>query len=238
MREPIIRIQEKLAQLKHLDKSLKIFAAFRHRYQANIPLQETYLASIERETGTNLPTGYRSFLTKIGNGGVGPYYGIYPFETSLDMWHEWIGNYRYLSQDFPLKDDCEFSDECNSPSSFGQHRYMLEHDSHYQECWNTVIEKYRDVTWFRGTLSLCEYGCGDSFFIVVQGEAPDTVWVRSPKTGIYSLKIDFLGWYEKWLDASLERVQISNFRPTNKSYSFLEYGNNPRYGSAPWPDSG
>ena len=108
---------------------------------------------------------------------------------------------------------------------------MLEHDSHYQESWDTVSEKYSDATWFSGTLVFCEYGCGDFFFIVVQGESPDTIWVDNPGTGIYSLKIDFLGWYEKWLDTSLERVQTSNFMPTKKSYPCLEYGNNPRYGS-------
>lgn len=70
--------------------------------------------------------------------------------------------------------------------------------------------------------------------MTLTGTAPGSVWLRSPETGIYSLKVDFLGWYERWLNDSLERVKVGDYKPKDKTYSYLEFGNNNKYGMDPF----
>src|SRR5512138_834642 len=235
MSASINAISDKLSKLKQLDTSFKVFGSIVHQYKTGPSIISNKVVEIEKKIGVALPKGYRSFLTKIGDGGVGPYYGIFPLEDALDKCRQWVGNHHLLAKNFPLKSDVEFASECNPPPSYDQHVYMLENDGDYEKRWDRVIEKYSSAAWFAGTLPLCEYGCGDHFFIVIQGETPDTVWVRSPDTGLYSLEINFLEWYERWLDDSLERVKVGDYHPHNKTYNFLEFGNNDKYGSNPWP---
>lgn len=41
------------------------------------------MAELEHHHGARLPEDYRAFITKLGNGGPGPYYGVMPLEESL-----------------------------------------------------------------------------------------------------------------------------------------------------------
>ena len=47
-------------------------------------LAEAAAARFERKHTVVLPAGYRAFLTTLGDGGAGPYYGLEP----LDRWHK------------------------------------------------------------------------------------------------------------------------------------------------------
>ncbi|PGK52022.1 hypothetical protein CN918_29985 [Priestia megaterium] len=73
----------------------------------NLPLSEQDIRFYEKENQVTLPTEYRLFLTQIGNGGVGPFYGVYPLgkvkvdvflnqevvEKRLVLCHEGCGYY-------------------------------------------------------------------------------------------------------------------------------------------------
>lgn len=69
------RITRRLAEL---DLRRVAFGASKHRYAFAPPLAESAVASFERRCGLELPAPYRAFLTQLGNGGAGPFYGVAP----------------------------------------------------------------------------------------------------------------------------------------------------------------
>jgi hypothetical protein len=69
------RITEQLSQL---DQRCCVFGASKHRYHFAKPLAESAVAAFEQRCELALPAAYRAFLTQLGNGGAGPYYGILP----------------------------------------------------------------------------------------------------------------------------------------------------------------
>ncbi len=83
MNEQLKRIQSKIEQLRQLDKNLTLFGSNRHKYNLNPKLSEDTLLNFEKTHNITLPEDYKEFLTKIGNGGVGPAYGLETFENGL-----------------------------------------------------------------------------------------------------------------------------------------------------------
>jgi hypothetical protein len=75
------------------------------------------------------------------------------------------------------------------------------------------------------------YGCGDWFFLVVRGSRRGTVWADCTDngSGLYCLDVDFLSFYQRWLDDALAMVAKGEHGPRDAAYSILEYGDNPRY---------
>jgi hypothetical protein len=59
---------------------LECFGSHSHRFVLRPPLPEAAATRFEEEHGVLLPEGYRAFLTRLGNGGAGPYYGLLPLE--------------------------------------------------------------------------------------------------------------------------------------------------------------
>ena len=46
----------------------------------NSVVKEKEVLKVEKELGTELPEGYRHFLLEVGNGGMGPYYGMHSLQ--------------------------------------------------------------------------------------------------------------------------------------------------------------
>lgn len=72
------RIRTKLEQALCKDAEFAEFGASSHRYKLKEKLTAGELADWEAQYGIRLPEPFARFLTEIGNGGAGPYYGIYP----------------------------------------------------------------------------------------------------------------------------------------------------------------
>lgn len=78
----LARIQAKITTLKEKDVDLNLFGSESHAYKLNQPLSNQTIAAFENEHQIALPQGYRAFLEQIGDGGMGPYYGL---ETLVDF---------------------------------------------------------------------------------------------------------------------------------------------------------
>lgn len=70
------RIRTKLEQVAQADPACRVFRARVHRYKLNEPLSLAELRQFEQRHGIVLPEPYATFVTELGNGGAGPYYGI------------------------------------------------------------------------------------------------------------------------------------------------------------------
>jgi hypothetical protein len=77
-------IRDRLAMVRELDPKLRIFGADRHRYQLAPPIDAARLAEVGARFGVALPDGYRAFVTELGDGGAGPYWGLHPLATGVE----------------------------------------------------------------------------------------------------------------------------------------------------------
>ena len=73
-------IYELLEKAKKVDSEYKVFGANKHKYQLNPPVSMDEVLALETDFHIKLPDDYVYFLTEIGNGGAGPYYGLYSLE--------------------------------------------------------------------------------------------------------------------------------------------------------------
>jgi len=198
MESQISRIIKKLDALKKKDTQFTTFGSETHRYKLNKPKSENELLEFEARHGIKLPDGYRAFLKRIGNGGAGPYYGLEPLEDST-------------SDDLDRPVDKEWIDP-SKPFKFIEPWNVNEEDStDFNE------EEYFSKELMNGALKISNFGCGISLIVIVNGTEYGNIWVddRGNDQGIYpdpyfknNGRINFLDWYEFWLDDSLKKINI------------------------------
>ena len=72
-----------------VDSERAVFGSSSHQYLLNPVISLGEVSAYEEKYNVDLPEEYKFFLTKVGNGGAGPYYGLYPLEK-LPVYHEYI----------------------------------------------------------------------------------------------------------------------------------------------------
>lgn len=75
-----IEIEELLEKAKKADPNYQVFGSDWHKYQLNPPVSMGEVLKLEEDFKIKLPPDYVYFLTQIGNGGAGPYYGLYSLD--------------------------------------------------------------------------------------------------------------------------------------------------------------
>ena len=85
---PLEELRSLLEKARATDADLKQFGAEHHKYQWNPPASLKEIEKFEKETGISLPDGYRNFLLQAGNGGAGPFYGLFSLEQ-VKGWLSW-----------------------------------------------------------------------------------------------------------------------------------------------------
>lgn len=94
-------VLRKLAILKAYDPRFSTLGAEYHRYVFNPPVPPEKVEKIENKLGVSFPPELRTFYLEVGNGGVGPDYGMYKIED-LEGYRadrEWMGCEYYDSQE-------------------------------------------------------------------------------------------------------------------------------------------
>ena len=81
----IDRIKSKLKKARQKDRDLSDFGSDLHKYSLNKRITKEALAKLEQANKISLPEHFAQFLTEVGNGGAGPYYGIYEIEKALTL---------------------------------------------------------------------------------------------------------------------------------------------------------
>jgi hypothetical protein len=167
-------------------------------------VEQEALLIFEERNGISLPSDYRDFVLKIGNGGAGPYYGIYPLLLDHNIDHRMKGNNRIdLSKPFP------HSREWDPDWLHGIDWEAGERPD------DELTADYFDTAHISGAVCICHYGCGDFLLLVVNGSEKGNIWVdgRTNFSGIFRGGLEegeglvtFGGWYVNWLDRSLAEL--------------------------------
>ncbi|MGB4774416.1 MAG: SMI1/KNR4 family protein [Daejeonella sp.] len=208
MNEQTERIKTKILQLKKLDRSYILFGSQKHKYHLNHTISLERIRHFEFANKITLPDDYVEFLTNIGNGGIGPFYGLEPLDNSLfdDLDYKRPDSLLNPSQPFLHTEpwNLKFEPTVNDEKS-----------EEYKTQLSDFEEKYFSKELMNGVIAICNYGCGINLNLVVNGPEYGNIWTddRGNENGIYPScelgntdKITFLNWYELWLDNSLDEI--------------------------------
>jgi hypothetical protein len=177
----VTRVAAKLAELRRRDQELKVLGASSHRYVLEPTLDEQALATFERAHAISLPDDYRAFLGRLGNGGAGPFHGVFPLGEMDDgpRFKRWDGGFvGPLRGRFPHED----------PPESGQFEGPID-----------------------GAIPICHLGGAVRTWLVVSGPERGNVWLDARAEGDWlrphqtgdGVHLTFAAWYEGWLDKSL-----------------------------------
>lgn len=172
----ISRIREKLQEAARA--RLRPFGWGRHGFALKPCADADDLTLFESLCHVMLPLGYRRFILEMGDGGAGPAYGLLPLAAGLARGPAAVMP-DLLQKPFPYTAVVD-AGELRDPE--------------------TGVSAPRP-----GSITVCEEGASLCHFIVVAGPTRGSMWVdRTAADGGYEpLGVDFLTWYERWLDSTL-----------------------------------
>ena len=205
------RIIGTLARLEALPSN--VFGAGAHGFRLNPRVSEPATLAFEREHKVALPPDYRQFLRDAGNGGAGPYYGVFPLGQiddgmSLRQWNENDGLVGILSEPFLLEEP--WNDLSGMPNSALENQseaeYWAQMESFENRYWSTTV--------VHGAIPICHEGCALRIWLVVTGSQAGYLWEdrRSEYEGLHPVTLangspaTFAGWYQQWLDECVAAV--------------------------------
>lgn len=191
-----------------LDRVLKKLKDFRtrnakqcrqekHGFKLGPRLRELEISTFEQKVGARLPEAYRQFLLIAGDGGAGPAYGLLPFSK----WSQWA---------------------IHAEKRYGA-GYMVRSCPIWPGMPECVGDQDRSTSLWddlcAGTLTILEAGCSDFVLLIITGKYRGrVVHIEAEKDGreggpYVTRDVDFLAWYERWLDAICWGWDVRGFGP-------------------------
>lgn len=196
-----------LEQARRIDTDCEMFGAKAHRYRLNPPVAESFVREAEEKCGFTLPADYRRFVTRIGDGGAGPDYGIHPFrefwkqgyflEDSFAEGHRESWR-RSLARPFAPR---PMTPEDQADSATGNPEHYGEHPERYFVIDPPEDEAEENGGWWltAGFLELGTRGCQWDYGTALNGEMRGRIFTTD-NTGGYLLEAySFEEFYESWL---------------------------------------
>lgn len=209
-------IKEKLLHLRNLDSALSLFGASNHEYLLNATVPMKKIIAFESKYQIKLPAEYVEFMTTVGNGGAGPYYGVVPFEDCL------FADLDYKRADDYLNPSEPFIHTAAWNMTF-EPTVTEEDEIEYANQYEEFQDEYYDNKYKQGVIAISNFGCAVTIHLVVNGSEHGHIWTddRTSDNGIYPSeelgnrgRITFLDWYERWLDNSIAEIERQNSVPS------------------------
>ena len=217
----------RLAELLAANPECHMFGSGQHECRFGPPVDPAVLARVEELAGVPLPADYREFVTTIGDGGLGPYYGVMSLTEAMAQ-VEATSGLASLGMDSPLTEDISIGELMRMPADWNEHVARLDTDPAYEAGWGRLQAEYMGAPWCQGRLPIAQFGCGDWFFLILRGPRRGTMWVDSldSASGLYGLEVGFRTWYSRWLDDAID--QATNLAYVRTPGGYLRYGDNRR----------
>ena len=178
------RILKLLEQARAKDPDFARFGAYSHQYKLAAPAGEEAIRKFEEQQGVRLPEEYRDFLMFIGNGGAGPYYGLYGLKALEDDLSDSRGLRRCRSLEEPVI-----------------------YPKMSEEEWDRIVNlegrrKGEEVYPYTGVLPIGTQGCTLMTGLMLTGPyRGQVVYYDNDFCGppFFVREKGFLSWYERWL---------------------------------------
>jgi hypothetical protein len=195
------RVRNGLNELRRRDpEGKRVFGASSHGYGLHPAVPEAEIRAWEHEHAIHLPPDYRAFLGQLGNGGAGPYYGVFKLGEMDDnfgfkVW-EPGGLVGTLARPFPHAARWNLS-----PEELERIQASEDDDEILRTYWVAID----------GAIPICHEGCALRDWLVVSGPETGNVWHDatadfngwSPRAFSDGRHMTFADWYVSWLDGAL-----------------------------------
>ena len=213
-------IKEKIAILKRLDPNYKVFGANSHQYKFNQVVDLKDIVLFEKKYHCKLPESYKDFLVNVGNGGVGPSYGVFLLGKMDDGFNlsAWTDDFVAPHKPFPFKeafndtsmleegmpDEAEFDDIDD---------YETAYNKWSDEKMGQLQIEYWDLHALDGAIPIVEHGCAcRSWLVVAEGIEYGYIWQddTADEGGVFPFesrnkeRYTFDEWYLQWLENSIK----------------------------------
>ncbi|SBU91655.1 SMI1 / KNR4 family (SUKH-1) [Streptomyces sp. Ncost-T6T-1] len=191
-----------------------MFGALGHRWVLEDPLTDDELAELEAQVGVRLPDDYRSFLTRVGTGGAGPAYGLFPVRRVQGRWR-WEGDGAELTDLAMLARP--FPEHGPDPEDLDALRAVRPEEEDFEEIedFDDAIEAW-DERWealmfaperTAGAIVVSHLGCAQREWLIISGPHRGGIWsdCRADDADLVPLldqdgkPITFARWYNDWL---------------------------------------
>jgi len=182
----------------------------------NPVIAEDRVEAFEQSHSICLPSEYRDFLIRIGNGGAGPYYGVFSLGAVDDGFavRDWKVNDNLVGD--PSK-PFRFEDAWNDTSKMPPDDLLEQSEEEYWRQMESFEKTYWNSELMNGAIPICHQGCALRIWLVVTGRHSGELWDdrRSEYEGIRPLELadrsraTFGAWYDEWLS---ERLAAANYK--------------------------
>lgn len=204
-------IRDGLERLRNAKRQPKVFGAESHGFKLNPTLSEAAVHKFEAKHRIRLPEDYRGFLIRLGNGGAGPFYGIFKLGEMDDCddvqkWKENNGFVGVLSVPFPNAK--AWNDLTLQPKE-------IDSEDEYEKAMDAFDEHYWNPDHVNGAIPLCHEGCALRDWLIVAGPEAGNLWhdARAEYGGLLPVsvgkkrRVTFLEWYSNWLAEAVEELR-------------------------------
>jgi hypothetical protein len=208
-------VRNAIEALKQRDVAFELFGAAMHCYQLNPRLSELEVKEFEDRYGILLPEAYRDFVLNVGEGGAGPYYGVFRLGKMDDGYEE----SEWKEGEFvgTLRDCWPHRQAWNLPNEALTIPVGLSPDAR-DIAMEEIDKKYWDEALVAGAFPICHHGCALRDWLVITGPKAGQVWHDGrvdqeglrPYESADGRRLTFTEWYLDWLDDALRRFGLDH----------------------------
>ncbi|MGL4695560.1 SMI1/KNR4 family protein [Enterococcus larvae] len=189
-------IRNLVATAGDVDKGREIFGAGTHKYQLGPVISIAEVRAFEERYQIILPKEYVFFLTQVGNGGAGPYYGVTTLEKVIGSGEHTAAVGREALIDRKLSKEYwkQIMDETEDD------------DDLYDEAMDRL---------YGGMLNIGTQGCTYDNLLMVSGSEIGKIvyidWNLDPDYGPYLTDMTFLEWYENYFKEIIQGNSTTSY---------------------------
>lgn len=211
-------IKNLIKKVAEKDKNYEIFGASSHKYHLNETVSLEWVREFEKKYQVELPEEYVFFITKVGNGGADPFYGIKP----LCLDEEYEGCYKNLSKPSIYDDGyLQYYKEC---LAFSEKEFLEDNEESFCEEQHQIFSKLED-----GVLHINTHGS----LLVVNGSRKGEIAYMDYcglELGIppYLINMTFLEWYQNFFEevlAGYDTYQYGYYMLGDENELMAKYAN-------------
>ncbi|MBL1226131.1 SMI1/KNR4 family protein [Enterococcus sp. BWR-S5] len=191
-----VYIQNLVAMAGKVDAERKVFGSSKHKYQLRPVLSLEELKAFEVKYQISLPEEYVFFLTHVGNGGAGPYYGL----TTLE---KLIGTEEHAAA---IRNEALIDKKL----SRAQWQQLMDETEEDDDLYDKAMERL-----YGGMLNIGTQGCTyDNLLMLSGSEAGKIVyidWNLFSDYPPYLTNMTFLDWYENYFKEIIQGNSTSSY---------------------------